>query len=253
LPVDGYVASSEGLVNDVGNGKPCKVRKLNVQGTSVLVSCCARGAHVDNPEWRQENKLQLLRALLMGQDLFSCNLVHDGLGRPLIALNNGVGPAISFSHCNGVTWAALTGGEADVGIDAERAEEFNEDYPFHRVFQIDELGDELTPSLKHTGGNRGECAALVWSAKEAFVKALGCAFHFFSPLEVNASPLDVRFDRALFRVRLSDRGAERLSRHRGSHMEVSSFRIDGAWVSVAAVIHDRGRPLHSVVLPALPG
>jgi phosphopantetheinyl transferase len=171
--------------------------------------------------------------MLKSEHLFLCNLVYDGLGKPLLLLNDALGPNISFSHCNEITWAALASSDTDVGIDAERAEGFGADYPFRRVFHIDEPGDEFTPLLKHNGGNRSECAALLWSAKEAFVKALGCAFHLFSPLEVNVVPLALQSDRALLLVQLSDKGLERLVARRKSHVDISSFRIDGVWVSVA--------------------
>jgi len=129
-----------------------------------------------------------------------------------------------------MTWAALGWPDSEVGIDAARAGEFEGDYPLHRAFHR----SELDPLLEKTGGNSSESAALVWSAKEAFVKALGCAFHLFSPLEVSTAPLTLRSDYALLRVQLLDKGLKKVRCGGGSQMEITSFRLGGTWVSIAA-------------------
>jgi len=219
------------------------IHELHVQCRSVLWSYCGLKQSTHSSALRAENKACLMRSLLKrflriehAADLglteipFSCSVLSDRLGRPRLALNHAVELGISFSHCNGTTWAALAGPKSNVGIDAARPGEFEGDYPFHRVFHT----GELAPLLKETGDSHREASALVWSAKEAFVKALGCAFHLFSPLEVITTPLVLRSDRGRFLVRLSDRGLERVGRSSHCQMEIDSFRLDGAWVSVAA-------------------
>lgn len=223
--------------------RECDVRELNIQDRPVLWSCCGLSPSANRSERREEKKERLLRALLRsfmasgrGADLrvtehpFSYNVIFERLGKPRIVLNDAMGPSISFSHCSGMTWAALAGHDSEVGIDAARADEFEGDYPLNRAFH----SGELDPLLEKTGGNRSESAASVWSAKEAFVKALGCGFHLFSPLEVTTAPLALQSDHALFRVRLSDKGLEKVRCSGESQMEITSFRLGEVWVSIAA-------------------
>jgi phosphopantetheinyl transferase len=212
--------------------EPVGVTRVDVQGTSILWSCCRVRAPGKTSELRKATKLRFLRALLKNEDPTSYGLVHDRLGRPLLLRNGAIGAGISFSHCSGMTWVALTTDGSHVGIDAEQAGEFGPDYPFHSAFQMDGP-DEFTQLLREFDDDRSQCAALLWSAKEAFVKALGCAFHFFSPREVNAYPLELQPDRALLRARLSDKGGKRLDFKRPPQTEISSFRVDGVWISIA--------------------
>jgi phosphopantetheinyl transferase len=219
------------------------IRELSVQGRSVLWSHCGPSPFANGSESRKEHKERLLRALLrsfmtsgLGADLgitehsFSYNVIYDKLGKPRVVLNDVMGPSISISHSSGMTWAALAAHGSEVGIDAARSDDFEGDYPLHRVFH----GGELDLLLEKTDGNRSDSAALVWSAKEAFVKSLGCAFHFFSPLEVTTTPLALQSDHALLRVRVSDKGLEKVRCINDFPMEITSFRLGEVWVSFAA-------------------
>ncbi|MBI4962017.1 MAG: 4'-phosphopantetheinyl transferase superfamily protein [Desulfomonile tiedjei] len=220
------------------------VRKLTVQGRPVLWTCANTKPSPNASESKKENKSRLLSVLLRdfqgirygtkarpAEVPYSIDIVFDRMGKPRLLLNDALAPSISFSHCGGMTWAAMAGHESDVGIDAARAEEFRGDYPFHKVFN----GHELELPLKKTKGDRAESAALVWSAKEAYVKAIGCAFHLFSPLEVTATPLIVERDHSLLRLRLSDRSQERIALYGGCQMDVISFRFEKLWASIAAM------------------
>ena len=112
------------------------------------------------------------------------HVTHSPLGRPELLVEAARGPAISFSEGGGKVWAALCGDASDIGIDAASADEFRGEYPLHRVFH----DQELHHVLRLTGGDVANASALLWSIKEAVVKALGCAFHLVAPLQVNVYP-----------------------------------------------------------------
>lgn len=114
----------------------------------------------------------------------SLQLVSGPLGRPQLLVGEYQGPAISFSEGGGKVWAALSGDDSDIGIDVAGRDEFHKEYPFQRVFQP----QELQHALMLTGGDPAEASALLWSVKEAVVKALGCAFHLVEPRHINVCP-----------------------------------------------------------------
>src|SRR5512140_168981 len=111
-------------------------------------------------------------------------VVHDPLGKPLFMLGEHRGPAVSFSEGGGRLWAALCGDDSDIGIDVAGADEFEGEYPIHRVF----LKQELRQASMLAGGDMAEASALLWSVKEAAVKALGCAFHLVDPRQITVYP-----------------------------------------------------------------
>jgi hypothetical protein len=115
---------------------------------------------------------------------FPIHVVRGPLGRPRLLLGEYRGPAISFSEGGGNVWAAICGDRSDIGIDLAGTDEFQKEYPFHRVFN----DQELDHALRLAGGELGNASALLWSIKEAVVKALGCAFHLVDPLEINVYP-----------------------------------------------------------------
>jgi phosphopantetheinyl transferase len=106
------------------------------------------------------------------------------LGRPYLLLGEYRGPAISFSKGGGKFWAALCGDEFDIGIDVAGADEFQGEYPFHRVFH----SQEIQHVMRLTRGDLGKASSLLWSIKEAVVKALGCAFHLVDPRQITVYP-----------------------------------------------------------------
>ena len=115
---------------------------------------------------------------------FPIQVVRGLLGRPHLLLGEYRGPAISFSEGGGKVWAALCGDESDIGIDVAGTDEFQREYPFHRVFHA----QELQHALRLAGGDLEKASALLWSIKEAVVKALGCAFHLVDPREITVYP-----------------------------------------------------------------
>lgn len=125
-------------------------------------------------------------------------LKKDCLGRPFLSWPDASAPAISFSHANGRMWACL-GWAAGIGIDVAYPEEFDDPYPFARIFRREEL-DQVRGLC---GGGVRDGAALLWAVKEADVKALGCGFNLFDPLEVEVRVLSRLAHGFLFKVNLS--------------------------------------------------
>ena len=162
------------------------------------------------------------------------------LGRPLLLLGEDPGPAISFSQCAGKVWAALCGDGFDIGIDVAGAEEFHGAYPFDRVFHAQELGH----ALRVAGGDLEDAAALLWSIKEAVVKALGCAFHRVAPLQIMAYPTDAAIaekDAYAFAVELSGKAAMRFPMAAGRRVWVRSRSQGEMWLSIALLNRQRCR------------
>ncbi|MDD5168283.1 MAG: 4'-phosphopantetheinyl transferase superfamily protein [Syntrophales bacterium] len=150
-------------------------------------------------------------------------LSSDAFGKPELICDGRSGPSISFAFCGRKLWTALSLTENAIGVDAAEAGEFSGSYPFARVFSPTEMefilkGDAPPP----------ESAALLWSAKEACVKALGLGFHLFGPdaVEVEVSETDGVFGgRAA--VNFPDDAAI-------SHPAVSlrSFHYECGWLSI---------------------
>jgi hypothetical protein len=111
-------------------------------------------------------------------------LQKSSLGSPHLFLGNQKGPSVSFSHGEGRLWAAMCS-KGRVGIDVANPEEFSGDYPFARAFNPAEL--DVAGAICPDDTARG--AALLWSVKEASVKAVGAGFNRFDPLEVRVGPL----------------------------------------------------------------
>lgn len=105
-------------------------------------------------------------------------LERSALGRPCVLLGQERGPSLSFTCGKEKRWAAMAD-RGSVGIDAAYPEEFACAYPFGRAFRPEEL--RWAEALCR---DKARGAALVWSAKEAAVKAAGTGFNLFDPLEV---------------------------------------------------------------------
>jgi hypothetical protein len=126
--------------------------------------------------------------------------LHKGtLGGPCLLLGEKQGPSLSFSYGRERLWAALCS-KGRVGIDVAYPEDFVTGYPFDRAFRPEEL--DCARALCHNDKARG--AALIWSAKEASVKATGEGFNHFDPLQVRVRAPLVKEQGFLFEV-LADR------------------------------------------------
>ena len=159
-------------------------------------------------------------------------VVHDPLGRPQLLLGECEGPAISFSEGVGKIWAALCGDMSDIaiGIDAAGTDEFPTEYPFHRIFRR----EELQHALRLAGGDLEKASALLWSVKEAAVKALGCAFHLVDPRQICVYPSAEEKDGwYIFTVCLSGKALVRFPMMAGRCISVRSLPKRKMCLSIA--------------------
>jgi len=105
-------------------------------------------------------------------------LSKDVWGAPSLLIGKEQGPYISFSSAEDRLWAAMS--DKAVGIDIAYPEEFAGSYPFARVFRP----EEIACAGVLCRGDTARGAALLWSAKEASVKATGTGFNIFDPFDV---------------------------------------------------------------------
>jgi len=87
--------------------------------------------------------------------------------------------------------------------------------------------------LRLTGGDRARASALLWSIKEAVVKALGCAFHLVAPLQVHVYPSIDGNSGYTFPVRLSRQALVRFPSGADRSIWVCSFPREKMWLSIA--------------------
>ena len=161
---------------------------------------------------------------------FPIHVVRGPIGRPHLLLGEYRGPAISFSEGGQNVWAALCEDRSDIGIDVAGPDEFQKEYPFHRVFN----DQELQHALRLAGGELGSASALLWSIKEAVVKALGCAFHLVDPLQINVYPSVAGGEGGYtFPVRLSRKALMRFPIDAGRSIWVRSLPHVKMWLSIA--------------------
>ena len=156
-------------------------------------------------------------------------VVRGLLGRPHLLLGKYRGPAISFSDGGGRVWAALCGDGSDIGIDVAEADEFQREYPFHRVFHP----QELEHALRLAGRDLEKASALLWSIKEAVVKALGCAFHLVDPRQITVYPSVGGDGGYTFPVGLSGKALVRFPIAAGRSLWVRSLPQRKMWLSIA--------------------
>ena len=156
------------------------------------------------------------------------------LGRPHLTLGEYQGPAVSFSEGGGKVWAALCEDESEIGIDVAGTNEFQGEYPFHRVFHE----QELRHALELADGNLEKASALLWSIKEAVVKALGCAFHLFDPRQIYVYPSMGEEGICTFPVGLSRKARVRFPIGANRSIWVRSLPQARMWLSIALLNHN---------------
>jgi phosphopantetheinyl transferase len=118
-------------------------------------------------------------------------------------------------------------------MDVAGADEFQREYPFHRVFHP----QELQHALKLAGGDLEKASALLWSVKEAVVKALGCAFHLVDPRQITVYPSAAGAvggnGAHTFPVSLSGKALVRFPMAAGRTLWVRSVPQRKMWLSIA--------------------
>jgi hypothetical protein len=160
---------------------------------------------------------------------FPIRMVCGLLGRPHLLLGEYRGPAISFSEGGGKVWAALCGEDFEIGIDVAGTDEFQREYPLPRVFHP----QELQHALRSAGGDLGKASALLWSIKEAVVKALGCGFHLLDPRQITVYPSVGEDGGYTFPVGLSGKALARFPGAAGRSLWVRSLPQREMWLSLA--------------------
>jgi hypothetical protein len=115
--------------------------------------------------------------------------------------------------------------------------EFQGEYPFHRVFDP----QELQHALRLADGDLEKASALLWSIKEAVVKALGCAFYLVDPRQITVYPsVEGATGEAVggdggytFPVGLSGKAQMRVPTTAGRSLWVRSLPQLKMWLSIA--------------------
>ena len=200
------------------------------------------GVHGPNGEGARHRLVSILWEHLLTTDCPWCTchrsthrataplqVVRDPLGKPHLRVGEERGPAISFSEAGGAVWAAVCGDASEIGIDVAETREFRGAYPLHRVFSAPELQHAVTL----TGGDVEGASALLWSIKEAAVKALGCGFHRVEPRDLQVQPAVAEDGEHTLPVCLSSKALKRLSMPAGRSLWVRSLPQDKMWLSIA--------------------
>ncbi|MFZ5453366.1 MAG: 4'-phosphopantetheinyl transferase family protein [Thermodesulfobacteriota bacterium] len=157
------------------------------------------------------------------------SLVQNRWGKPHLLLDGAPGPGVSFSWSAGAWWAALGTTSSWIGLDAASPYEFTGAYPVHKVFRTGEW--QAATSL--TGGDREEAAALLWSAKEAVVKARGCGYHFCGPRQIRVESTGKGDHGPCWRGYLEAPGPDPAPWGSQEVLAVASIRLHQVWLSVA--------------------
>jgi phosphopantetheinyl transferase len=212
--------------------------EFSLSDSEILCACFRMNRSENTKGRRHKAKLAAVSALMSSflameggfsettEIVPNIQIVWDSLGKPLLLIDGSEGPAVSFAYERDTMWVAIGPEGSSVGIDAADSTSFTGSYPFHRVFHEGEL--EL-------GGERKEIAALMWSAKEAVVKALGCGFHLVDPLHVYVESCYGCQEGLLLKARLADKARKRLGVQSEIPITVRSLLHEGMWVSVASL------------------
>jgi phosphopantetheinyl transferase len=208
----GPVFYTETLKGHAMNGEEAKHRLVSILWDHLVAR---------SPLWK--------RSQSSNRDAFPIQVVHDPLGRPNLLLGEHRGPAVSFSEGGGRVWAALCGDESEIGMDVAGTDEFIGEYPFQRVFHA----EELEHALRLEGADVAKASALLWSIKEAVVKALGCGFHLVDPREIYVHPSVGGGGGSAFSVCLSGKALVRFPKSAGRSLWIRSLPQGEMRLSIA--------------------
>jgi phosphopantetheinyl transferase len=153
---------------------------------------------------------------------------HNQYGKPQLLGPHPPYPAVSFSYGANRLWGALGKPGASLGFDVAEAGEFPPGYPYHRLA----APEEWAQVTDHLGQDKSEAAAMLWAAKEAAVKALGCGYRGFSPLQVKLA-LRAEKARVIFFCASIDRTAKaKFHGLSGSTVAIVVWRWQKAWLAL---------------------
>ena len=240
--MSGLKVKSQGI-EVLADVRPLEVFQLSVGYGMVFCAFARTGYSYGKRTDRHTNKLTLLSKLLElvhrkrktldtgGQNKpLHVEIRYHKFGKPFLLVGGTPGPSVSFSYSDGSIWSALCDNDFSCGIDAAGRSEFSLSYPFHRAFLSEELrrGREITQTDSH------ETSALLWSAKEAVVKAIGCGFHQLEPLHVRILPHPGSFGPAFeFDTEIIGTALRGSPYPQKSSITVRSFKHGEDWISVA--------------------
>lgn len=209
-----------------------RVKILSLQNRPIVVAHMAKAGTISGTPkpFRRVLRNRLLQAMLelQGVPHERFRVVSDRIGRPEVQLREGKKLSVSFSSCRNTEWAALATKGGMVGIDCAHPEDFPGTYPFHRVF----LPEELT-HVEQLGLETCHGAAMLWAAKEAVVKALGCGFHLIAPLDVQITWSSKGIRTVPVAVTFSQRSQERYPNLEHLRVDLIVFAEYGSWLAVA--------------------
>lgn len=193
---------------------PARVERLCICGQEVLCSSVYISGHGAFHRHNTEKKLVEMLLDRVSSD-YHCHsqvsgeltLTKSPLGKPVLRVGTSRGPSVSFSGFDGLIWGAVCGSGSEIGLDVACRSEFAGEYPFYRIWNR----YENSCAERLTGNDVSEAAAMIWSVKESYVKALGCGFHLFDPLQVRIEERPQSGGTTSFLVWLSEEGQEKLS------------------------------------------
>jgi phosphopantetheinyl transferase len=158
-------------------------------------------------------------------------ITSDRWGKPVVMTGKQQLLSLSFSSSDNKIWCLICTGNNKCGIDAARFSEFDPGYPHYRAF----LKAELSGAADMTCGEISDAAALLWSGKEAIVKALGCAFRLVDPLGIRIYIKKLEGDTCWSSAELLKSRINRSGVVGEPGIVVKSRRHGDDWVSIAAV------------------
>ena len=200
----------------IRNSKPGKVPRklLNLSITSKLLDdfFAVNSCHM----WRTRRNIPPI------------SVEYDEFGKPRLKIGEFMEMAVSFSRVSDMLWASVTGSGNHLGMDVARAEEFDGNYPFPRAFHP----EELFSSMLDIHGIQ-ESAAMLWSVKEAAVKALGIGYGLLGPLDIRIDSVEDHTTHYIPRIFIASGPLRGIGLHSSSCLSIISFSYAGTWVSVA--------------------
>ncbi len=149
-------------------------------------------------------------------------------GKPILISDQHSALTLSFSYVQADAWGAISELPWVCGVDAASVRDFDDKFPVEKVFSPDEF-----EAGRLVEKDRNSVIALLWSAKESVVKAVGCGFHLIPPRAIELRIVSASPDILNVVVSLPKRSGGRGLLCASTNVDVVSFRRGRAWISVA--------------------